>query len=138
MTVTESMVVRQGAAGAPMSIAASELLSDWVNDTSGSAYVIGVTTTSTPPTLLSSFAHHDGGAAAGYFDTFWDTFGWQQPLSASGGVVLSATQRVTLTLLKRLDSNYVAGRFLWFAKFAAAPPSSGDSILFLAGPYTIL
>ena len=66
------------------------------------------------------------GAGGNMNDSSWDTMSNSFSQMMSGPVLVSFTNRATFSLFQRLDSNYVAGRFVWFLLFASATPSSGD------------
>jgi hypothetical protein len=140
MTIETKLRASQPAAGAPIVLAVQ--FSDRPSDEVNSAWIgIGVTATSSPPATLAGFIRTDGFGVALFteasdplFDTKSETAVWGQ----AGGVNTVQTNAVNATLLKRLDANYAAGRFLWFGMFdTAIAPISTDAPSSLSTPFAI-
>ncbi len=133
MAVSQSLQAKQSAAGAPIAITCQVRSNAALSDTLPNQRV-GVTTTITSPATFSALAHTD---VAGPSDTFWDTASQSETDSWSASVPTGSQYVLTESKLLRLDSNYVAGRFLWFVGFASGSPSAGDAPTGIAGPFLI-
>jgi hypothetical protein len=134
------MTARQLKAGRALNISGSVAF-DYSTDTALPYVGVGVTTTSTPPVLLSDCAYNVGLDATSQGTDFWDAANSTDTASNENGVTLS--EPFTLALVKQhlpLDSNFVAGRYLWLIAFEAGSgvPASGDTIVLKSAPYHIL
>ena len=99
---------------------------------------LGVTTSSTPPATLGAMAHYDGADAPFDQSTLWDSTQETLQKSSDGGVSTAFNDSAATTLHKRLDSNYVAGRYLWGWAAAAIAGTPADTVPVLSAPYHIL
>jgi len=133
MTVAVAQSASQAAAGAPIILNDSFTSTDAFGD-SFPAMRIGVTTTSATPTVLSDLAHTD---AAGPEAALWDSVSQTETDGWGASVVTQSVYSRRCQLIKRLDSNYVAGRYLWFVGFASGSPSAGDAVTAVSRSYLI-
>ena len=133
MTLTYRLSGQQKGPGAPVLIT-GQLSSDDVGDST--PYVgVGVTTSASVPTTYAGLAHVDGLAA--FNDAFWDTNSEGLATAGESGVSTQYSDVHSLSARVRLDSNYVAGRYIWLVGFASATPGGSDAVLGHAGPYHI-
>jgi hypothetical protein len=135
-TVTGS--ARQLRAGAPIQIQQTIRLTNPAHDEPG--YVgIGVTTSSTPPATYGDFTHKDASLVVWSASPYSGYQDWRgRSLSSDTGTTVAPfADSYALRREQALDSNYVAGRYLWFIFDPAATPSSGSAPDALKGPYHI-
>jgi hypothetical protein len=140
MAIVTTLRATQPAAGAPIVIGVQ--FSDRPTDEVNSAWTgVGVTSTSAPPATLAGFIHTDGLSLAMFTETsdpLYDTKIEATQWGQAGGVNTLQSNVMNGTLLKRLDANYAAGRFLWFVMFdTAVAPISGDVPRSLSAPFAI-
>ncbi len=134
MTVTLSISGRQLGPGSPVAIAARLNSTDTVNDTYPDTR-LGTTNSSTPPATFAALAHSD---VAEFTTAIWDAATDNTSATASGGVTgTNNPGGRSFSVLKRLDANYAAGKYLWFLGFASPAPAGGDAPTQVAGPFLI-
>jgi len=137
VTLTTSAQCRQALAGQPIQITGQLSSDNYNGDSFPTSWVVAVTTTNVLPSPLSAASHFEGGAAAPLFDTWWDTLTESDNYGSGGGVPLPGTSRITLTKYLRLDSNFQAGRYLWFIGTADNPAAGSSVPTQHAGSYLI-
>jgi len=133
MTVTLTMRAKQQADGAPLDIQATVLSTNPDSDTFPNTR-LATTVTSAVPATFSALAHSD---VANYNTAIWDSVTDQNSHRYGGGVSIPTPETVSLSVLKRLDSDYAAGKYLWWLGFASATPAGSDAPTQHAGPYLI-
>jgi hypothetical protein len=132
MTITLTLQGAQQAAGAPIALSAGQRSTS--NSDTFPDLFLGVTTTSTPPATFGGLAHAD---AAPPSAAVWDTSNDQALYPYSGGVLTNYSDVTEMRMLKRLDSNYVAGRYVWLLGFASGSPAGGDAPTVRSNAYLI-
>jgi len=139
MTQSFTAQISQGRNGTPLSVRAIwsySLLSD-----ADSPHRIGVGVKTTPgaPAAFADLSHIDGFDTEVDESTFWDAMFERYRETWAAGVETGEWD--SRDLLKRsipLDTNYVAGRYLWVIRWANnSVPSGADVPTQLAGPYLI-
>jgi hypothetical protein len=138
MTLTCTLAARQAIAGAPISIRVNPLSNTLADQANMVSVVIGVKATNVAPALLSDFLHSDGGSTGIFGDPVFDSVAELSTSNVQAGVLVQIIDGYTATLLKRLDGNYSAGRFLFAAVFQVTPPIAGSVPFAVSAPYLIL
>lgn len=111
--ITCLLAASQKAAGAVLEVTVTVSANTGADDVFASIGM-GVKSTNTAPAAVSDFAHHDGDDASWGGSAYWDNtlqvanYQTTAPALSSG-----VSDRVTATRLQRLDTNYVAGRYLF-------------------------
>jgi len=134
MTLAATQTVRQRDAGRPLRYT-SRLSADTTTDDWDDLW-IGVTTTDTEPTIQGDFAYHEAIDYLGE-DRNVDRLRRVQRTNAEGGVAVSQPVSATYVRSSRaLDSNFVAGRYMWTV---AVGPDDGSNtpVLAASAPYLI-
>lgn len=135
MSISLALAASQLADGAPISIRVTDSYA--LPDTFSDSFVCyGVTTTSTPPATVADFAHKTGGTTTYNADPTFLSMSETDTNQSSGGVAVRTNGTATLQAYQAVDSNYVAGRYLWAASAMSALTGS-LALAHVAGPYLI-
>jgi hypothetical protein len=126
MTVSMILNCHQAGPGGPLQIVATEQDNNPV-DFLDTTLVLAVTTTNVAPTPLSAAAHCSGGTASGQNDPFWDSYTETLRYGSAGGSAVTQAEQQIVTKILHLDTNFAAGRYLWFIGTADSV-ASGSSV----------
>jgi hypothetical protein len=134
MTALPSLRATQPAPGLPISISASITANSGDDYGSWGGQSLGVTLTSTPPTVFADLAYNQN---VGFNNTFMDTEAEDNGYSRAAGTIYRQLNQLRETKLLRLDSNFVAGRYLWLLVWGTSTPSGSNAPLAVSNPYLI-
>lgn len=134
MTVTLALSGAQAVAAGPITLT-GRMTFNAATDLPYPKARLGLTTTDTPPATYADLAHS---FPAEHEDAFWD--GSTEAFSGklSGGIRYQWSDIFAYSAVKRIDSNFVVGRYVWLLAFASATPSSGDAPVAASSPYLII
>jgi hypothetical protein len=132
MSISQSASLSQRSAGKPVSVRAQQNATN--PDTAWGYAGVGVKVGATPPATFAGFAYYEYGGDAIEASTFWENATNVYSARYLAGVLSASSNRYTLVHRSLpLDSNYVAGRYL-FAFMNDGAPAGGDAPGWLSTP----